>query len=154
MFLKLQGTILARSSREMYLTVCIVWKYILSRVLVSVRPSNFVYAKNLGEIGWPALVFIWMTLLPAMNASGAGCHGWAPTNSANLYGGDGGVCVCSRMRVHACVRDAFAIYYNNIWPNLIMIIIKIVILYFIQIRHTDDFPSTGTRLVDQLLVVL
>ena len=24
-----------------------------------------------------------------------------------------------------------------------MIIIKIVILYFIQIRHTDDFPSTG-----------
>ena len=28
-----------------------------------------------------------------------------------------------------------------------MIIIKIVILYFIQIRHTDDFPSTGTRLV-------
>ena len=28
-----------------------------------------------------------------------------------------------------------------------MIIIKISILYFIQIRHTDDFPSTGTRLV-------
>ena len=27
-----------------------------------------------------------------------------------------------------------------------MIIIKIIILYFIQIRHTDDFPSTGTRL--------
>ena len=26
-----------------------------------------------------------------------------------------------------------------------MIIIKIIILYFIQIRHTDDFPSTGTR---------
>ena len=24
-----------------------------------------------------------------------------------------------------------------------MIIIKIIILYFIQIRHTDDFPSTG-----------
>ena len=24
-----------------------------------------------------------------------------------------------------------------------MIIIKIMILYFIQIRHTDDFPSTG-----------
>ena len=22
-----------------------------------------------------------------------------------------------------------------------------IILYFIQIRHTDDFPSTGTRLV-------
>ena len=28
-----------------------------------------------------------------------------------------------------------------------MIIIKIIILYFIQIRHTDDFPSTGNRLV-------
>ena len=27
-----------------------------------------------------------------------------------------------------------------------MIIIKIIILYFIQTRHTDDFPSTGTRL--------
>ena len=29
-----------------------------------------------------------------------------------------------------------------------MIIIKIMILYFIQIRHTDDFPSTGSRVVD------
>ena len=28
-----------------------------------------------------------------------------------------------------------------------MIIIKIIILYFIQITHTDDFPSTDTRLV-------
>ena len=31
-----------------------------------------------------------------------------------------------------------------------MIIIKIIILhkkYVIQITHTDDFPSTGTRLV-------
>ena len=28
-----------------------------------------------------------------------------------------------------------------------MIITKIIILYFIQIRHTDDFPSTGTSLV-------
>ena len=28
-----------------------------------------------------------------------------------------------------------------------MIIIKNIIQYFIQIRHTDDFPSTGTRLV-------
>ena len=27
-----------------------------------------------------------------------------------------------------------------------MIVIKIIILYFIQIRHTDDFPSTGSRL--------
>ena len=29
-----------------------------------------------------------------------------------------------------------------------MIIIKNIILYFVQIRHTDDFPSTGTRLVN------
>ena len=28
-----------------------------------------------------------------------------------------------------------------------MIIIKIIILYFLEITHTDDFPSTGTRLV-------
>ena len=43
----------------------------------------------------------------------------------------------------ACVCDVFAIYMydNNILPRLILIII---ILYFIQIRHTDDFPSTGS----------
>ena len=41
--------------------------------------------------------------------------------------------------LHACVRDVFAIYDNDILPRLIMIIIKISILYFIQIRHTDDF---------------
>ena len=28
-----------------------------------------------------------------------------------------------------------------------MIIIKMIILYSIQITHTDDFSSTGTRLV-------
>ena len=52
---------------------------------------------------WPARMFIWMTLLPAMNASGAGRHGWAPTNSTNLYGSDCSVCVCSHMHVRACV---------------------------------------------------
>ena len=55
------------------------------------------------------MLFISMTLLRAMDASGAGRHGWAPMNSANLYdGGDGGVCViahaCARVRWHACVR--------------------------------------------------
>ena len=38
-FRKLRVTILARSFREMSLTVRIVWKYILSRVCVSVWPS-------------------------------------------------------------------------------------------------------------------
>ena len=66
------------------------------------------------------------------------------------------VCVCVRTRVRAhacscvraCVLDMFAIYDTNICPRLIMIIIKIIILNFIQIRHTDAFPSTGTRLVE------
>ena len=49
------------------------------------------------------------------------------------------VSVCARACVQACVRDVFAIYDNDILPRLIMIIIKIIILYFIQIRHTDDF---------------
>ena len=49
-----------------------------------------------------------------------------------------------RKSVHACVRDVFAIYDDNILSRLIMIIITtIIILYFIQIRHTDDFPSAG-----------
>ena len=49
---KRQVAIIARSSREMSLTD-------RSRVRVSVRPSNFVYAKNfkiLREIGWLARV--------------------------------------------------------------------------------------------------
>ena len=56
-----------------------------------------------------------------------------------------GVCASVRVRpsVHACVRDVFAIYDDNILPRLIMIIITIIILYFKRIRHTDDFPSTG-----------
>ena len=53
--------------------------------------------------------------------------------------------VCARMR--ACLRDVFAIYDNTISPRLIMIIIKMSILYFIQIRQSDDFTSTDTRLV-------
>ena len=42
--------------------------------------------------------------------------------------------------VCVCVRDVFAIYDNNTRPRLIIIIILNMILYFIQIRHTDDFP--------------
>ena len=61
------------------------------------------------------------------------------TDASNL---NGGVCVHSG----PCMRDVFAIDDNNISPRLIMII-KIIILHFIQIRHTDDFPSMSTRLV-------
>ena len=49
------------------------------------------------------------------------------------------VCVCVRACVLACVHDMFAIYGNNILPRLIMIIIKIIFLYFTEIAHTDDF---------------
>ena len=48
-----------------------------------------------------------------------------------------------RTSVLACVRDVFAIYDDNILSRLLLIIIKIIILYVIQIRHTDDFPSAG-----------
>ena len=52
---------------------------------------------------------------------------------------------CVRECVRACMRDVLAIYDNNISPRFIMIIIKIINIYFIQVRHTNDFPSTGTR---------
>ena len=58
------------------------------------------------------MLFISMTLLRAMNASGAGRHGWAAMNSANLYGGeDGGVCVCSLMCVCAYVGMRACVMY-------------------------------------------
>ena len=62
------------------------------------------------------MLFISMTMLRAMNASGAGRHGWAPMNSVNLYGGgNGGVCAraCVCARTLACVHDVFAIYDNK-----------------------------------------
>ena len=49
------------------------------------------------------------------------------------------VCACVHVCMRACMHDVFAIYDNDILPRLMMIIIKIIILYFIQIRHTDDF---------------
>ena len=55
--------------------------------------------------------------------------------------------VCACACVSACLRDVFALYDYDISPRLIMIVNKIIILYFIQIRHTDDFHSTDTRLV-------
>ena len=72
-------------------------------------------------------------------------HGWVHRNS------DGRVSA----RVCACVRDVFAIYDDNILSRLIliMIIIEIIILYFIQTRQTDDFPSAGIRASKQLCTV-
>ena len=123
---KLQVAILARSSRDMSLTGRILPRYILSRVRVSV---HWVADRSLSCQTDPS----WLAV---------------PTQRRWL-----GVCVfasvsrCEHACMHACVRDVFAIYDRNILLRLKMIIIKIVILYFIQIRHTDYFPSTGTRLV-------
>ena len=67
---KRQVAILARSSREMSQTVRIDWRYILSRVRVSVRPSNFFICKNtqnLGETGSSTPLFIWMKQRPAID---------------------------------------------------------------------------------------
>ena len=70
-------------------------------------------------------------------------------NSANLYGGgDGGGCVC--VLAHGCARVRWHAFVRDVW--LIMIIIKIIILYFIQIRHTDDFHPMGTRLVSIIII--
>ena len=43
-------------------------------------------------------------------------------------------CVCLM-----CLQYTIMICFIML-PRLIMIIIKIIILYFIQIGHTDDFP--------------
>ena len=76
-----------------------------------------------------------------------------PSNSDN-QNGDGGGGWCARECVFARVHDVFAIYDNNTLPRLIMIIIKIIFLYFIEITHTNDFLSTGTRLVYLILCIV
>ena len=70
-----------------------------------------------------------------------------PSNGDNLNGDGGGRDVRMRACMRACVHDVFAVYDNNILPRLIMIIIQMIIRYFIQITHADDFLSKGTRLV-------
>ena len=61
-----------------------------------------------------------------------------PSNSDNQNGDGGGLvcacaCVCTYVCMRACMHDVFAIYDNNTLPRLIMIIIKIIFLYFIEI---------------------
>ena len=76
---KLQVAILARSFREIYLTDRIVWQYILSRVRVSVQPSNFVYAKNNNKLPRkPTFAYLtveWISGAAGHNALSDG-HGW------------------------------------------------------------------------------
>ena len=142
---KLQVAILARSSREMSQTVLIAWKHILSQVRVSVRPSNFFIRekhKPSGNRIALACLFEWNSDAHCRQRSGPSRLG--ATDPSLTWKARRCVCVCAS--VHACVREVFW-YDNNIWPRLIMMVIKIIILYFIQIRHIDDFPSTGTRLV-------
>ena len=141
-------------------TVCIVWKHILSQVRVSVWPSNFFIREKHPKLSripprTRDCLFEWSTDWPFM-VSGAGetraylRHSWPHTDPSTTWMVTAvGGCVRARASVcvYACVHDVFTIYDNIIWPMLIMIIIKTNILYFIQIRHTDDFPSTGTRLV-------
>ena len=144
----------------MSLTVHIDWQYILSRVGVSVRPRIFYIREKHPKLSrilprTRDCLFQWSTDRPFM-ASGTGekraylRHGWAHTAHVTattwMVMAVGGW-ACARVRVCVCVRDVFAIYDNIILPRLIMIIIKTIILYFIQITHTDDFHSTGTRLV-------
>ena len=70
----------------------------MSRVRVSLRPSNFFYtrktSKTSGKSGRQRVcVFEWSAT--GIVASGADLHGRAPPNSDSLYGddgGDGGVC--------------------------------------------------------------
>ena len=74
---------------------------------------------------------------------GAPIHDGVMVGRTETANSDGRVwgCACVCTSGHAHVHDVFAIYDDNILSRLIMIILKIIILYFIQIRHTDDFPS-------------
>ena len=112
---KLQVAILARSSREMSQTVRIDWQYILSRVRVSVRPSNFFirekHPKPRGNRVASACVYL---NDPATDHEGQRnrrkgaltLSRFGATDASNLNG-DSGVCVLVRacMRVWACVRE-------------------------------------------------
>ena len=106
---------------------------VLSRVRVSVRPSIFFICEKLQK----SLANRVASASVYFNESPIGhCLASVGKRTETVIS-DGRVWGC------ACARDVFAIYVDNILSRLIMIIIKIIILYFIQIRHTDDFPSAG-----------
>ena len=101
---KLQIAILARSSREMSLTVRIVWQYILSRV----RPSIFFifekHSKPRGNRAASASVYF-NGQQPAIVTSGAGRHGWlAQTHQIAIRQRRCGGCLCTHSHVHPFLR--------------------------------------------------
>ena len=133
-------------------TVRIVWQYILSWVRVSVRPSIFVWEKHLkprGNQSASASVYF-NGQRPAIVTSGVGRRGWlAQTHRIAIWRLR---CVCGGVwtrscgfvctHVHACVHPFV--------HACVMCLQYTIIIFdpgFTQIRHTDDFPSTGTRLV-------
>ena len=74
----------------------------------------------------------------------------ARTDTATVVGG-----VCVFASVSLCERACMRAYDHDILPLLKMIIIKICILYFIQIRHTDVFaPSCVSLLFVRLLPLI
>ena len=79
---KRQVAILARSSWEMSLTVRIVWQYILSRVRVSIRPSIFLYAKNIQNYSEHRVAHASGQLNRTSDAGNCG-HGSSPPTSRN-----------------------------------------------------------------------
>ena len=140
---KLQVAILARSPREMSQTDRIVWQHILSWVRISVRPGICFISEKTPYLSLiqsrPHVVYFNGSPTGhclASVESGAPNHDGliGRTDTANSDGRGWG---CACLRVWACVRVRAC--DNDILPRLIMIIIKIIILYFIQIRHTDDF---------------
>ena len=91
-------------------TVRIDWKHIMSRVRVSVRPSNFLYAKNTQNLGKPdrrrVCLFEWSSDAHCRQRNGPSRLGAPdPWHRANLKGSAVCVCacVCACVRVCACV---------------------------------------------------
>ena len=117
---KLQVAILARSPREMSQTDRIVWKHIMSRVRVSVRPRIcFIHEKNpnLSLIqSRPHVVYFNGSPTGHCLESGAPNHDGLieRTDNSEQRRSGVGVCVfasvsvCARACLHACVRDVFA----------------------------------------------
>ena len=52
------------------------------------------------------------------------------------------------------VHMSFIIWDENGCKTNSVFYFKTIILYFIQITHTDDFPSTGSRLVILIIIII